>query len=93
MDLIVDNIEEVIVKTKSQLRQHLPDLKGIFKDVESYIAEEVSIIEALINDGKSVIPEISYKDIDAENIDIETINLVKKKRLCGNQKRIFKISD
>ena len=88
MDLIVDNIEEVIVKTKSQLRQHLPDLKGIFKDVESYIAEEVSIIEALINDGKSVIPEISYKDIDAENIDIETINLVKK-RGCVVIRNVF----
>ena len=88
MDLIINNLKEAIVQTKSQLKQHLPDLKGIFKDVESYIAEEVSIIETLINEGKSVIPEISYENIGAENIDIETIDLVKK-RGCVIIRNVF----
>ena len=79
MDLIIDNIEEEIVQAKGQLKQKLPDLIGIFQDVENYIAEEVSIIETAINEGKSVIPEVSYEDINAENIDIETIDLVKKR--------------
>ena len=52
MDLIIENIEEAIVQTKSQLQQNLPDLTGIFKDVARYIAEEVSIIETSINEGK-----------------------------------------
>ena len=79
MDLIIDNIEEEIVQAKGQLKQKLPDLIGIFQDVENYIAEEVSIIETAINEGKSVIPEVSYEDINAENIDIETVDLVKKR--------------
>jgi len=88
MDLIIDNLKETIVQTKSQLKQHLPDIKGIFKDVENYIAEEVSIIETSINEGKSVIPEISYEDIDTEIIDIETIDLVKK-RGCVVIRNVF----
>ena len=88
MDLIIDNIEEAIVKTKKQLKQNLPDLKGIFKEVESYIAEEVSIIQTLVNEEKAVIPEISYEDIDEEDIDMETIDLIKK-RGCVVIRNVF----
>ena len=92
MDLIIDNIEEEIVQAKGQLKQKLPDLIGIFQDVENYIAEEVSIIETAINEGKSVIPEVSYEDINAENIDIETIDLVKK-RGCLVIRNVFSKSE
>ena len=78
MDLMIDNIEEAIVNTKKQFKSTLPDLKEIFKDVERYISEEVSIIETSIKEGKSVIPEILYKDLDAENIDTKTMDLGKK---------------
>ena len=88
MDLIIDNIEEAIVKTKKQLKQNLPDLKGIFKEVESCIAEEVSIIQTLIADGKEVIPDISYKDIEDEKVNQETIHLIKK-RGCIVIRNIF----
>jgi len=88
MDLIIDNIEEAIVKTKKQLKQNLPDLKGIFKEVENYIAEEVSIIQTLVNEEKAVIPEISYEDIDEEDIDMETIDLIKK-RGCVVIRNVF----
>ncbi len=88
MDLIIDNIEEAIVKTKKQLKQNLPDLKGIFKEVESCIAEEVSIIQTLIADGKEVIPYISYKDIEDEKVNQETIDLIKK-RGCVIIRNVF----
>jgi len=88
MNLIIDNIEEAIVKTKGQLKQNLPDLIGIFKDVENYIEEEVSVIETSINEKKSVIPEISYENIDSENINAETIDLVKK-RGCVIIRNVF----
>ena len=88
MDLIIDNLTEAIAQTKSQLKQHLPDLKGIFKDVENYIAEEVSLIETSIKEGKSVIPEILYEDLDAEKIDTKTIDLVKK-RGCVVIRNVF----
>ena len=88
MDLIIDNIEEAIVNTKKQLKSALPDLKEIFKDVEHYISEEVSIIEASIHEGKSVIPEILYQDIENGNIDLDTIDLVKK-RGCVVIRNVF----
>ena len=88
MDLIIDNIEEAIVNTKKQLKSNLPDLKEIFKDVERYISEEVSIIETSIKEGKSVIPEISYEDIDNGNIDLDTIDYVKK-RGCVVIRNVF----
>ena len=50
MDLIIDNINQAIVDTKKQLKKNLPDLKGIFNDLESDIKAEVSIIENLIKD-------------------------------------------
>jgi len=34
MDLIIDNINQAIVDTKKQLKKNLPELKGIFKDLE-----------------------------------------------------------
>ena len=59
MDLIIDNINQAIVDTKKQLKKNLPELKGIFEDLDSSIKEEVSLIENLVRDGKTVIPEIN----------------------------------
>ena len=81
-------LSEAIVNTKKQLKSALPDLKEIFKDVEHYISEEVSIIEASIHEGKSVIPEILYQDIENGNIDLDTIDLVKK-RGCVVIRNVF----
>jgi len=63
MDLIIDNINQAIVDTKKQLKKNLPELKGIFKDLESDMKAEVSLIENLIRDGKAVIPEVNYEAI------------------------------
>ena len=63
MDLIIDNINQAIVDTKKQLKKNLPELKDIFEDLESSMKEEVSLIENLVRDGKSFIPEIDYEAI------------------------------
>ena len=61
MDLLIDNIEQAIVDTKKQLKTNLPELKGIFQDLESDMKAEVSLIEDLVRDGKAVIPEVNYE--------------------------------
>ena len=61
MDLIIDNINQAIVDTKKQLKKNLPELKGIFKDLESDMKAEVSLIENLIRDGKAFITDVNYK--------------------------------
>jgi len=88
MDLIIDNINQVIVDTKKQLKKNLPELKGIFKDLESDIKAEVSLIENLIRDGKTVIPEINYEAIKNEQVD-KTIIASIKHRGCVVIRNVF----
>ena len=88
MDLIIDNINQAIVDTKKQLKKNLPDLKGIFNDLESDIKAEVSIIENLIKDGKTVIPEIHYEAINNEQVD-KTIIASIKHRGCVVIRNVF----
>ena len=88
MDLIIDNINQAIVDTKKQLKKNLPDLKGIFNDLESDIKAEVSLIENLIRDGKTVIPEIHYEAINNEQVD-KTIIASIKHRGCVVIRNVF----
>ena len=88
MDLLINNIEQVIVDTKKQLKTNLPELKGIFQDLENYIKQEVSQIEDLAREGKPVIPEINYETIENEKVD-ETIIVSIKNRGCAVIKSVF----
>ena len=88
MDLIIDNINQAIVDTKKQLKKNLPELKGIFKDLESDIKADVSLIENLIRDGKTVIPEINYEAIKNEQVD-KTIIASIKHRGCVVIRNVF----
>ncbi len=88
MDLIIDNINQAIVDTKKQLKKNLPELKGIFKDLERDMKAEVSLIENLIRDGKAVIPEVNYKAIKKEQVD-KTIVAAIKHRGCAVIRNVF----
>ena len=88
MDLIIDNINQAIVDTKKQLKKNLPELKGIFKDLESDMKAEVSLIENLIRDGKAVIPEVNYEAIKKEQVD-KTLVAAIKHRGCAVIRNVF----
>ena len=88
MDLLINNIEQAIVDTKKQLKTNLPELKGIFQDLEKYIKQEVSQIEDLAREGKPVIPEINYETIENEKVD-ETIIVSIKNRGCAVIRSVF----
>ena len=88
MDLLIDNIEQAIVDTKKQLTTNLPELKGIFQDLESDMKAEVSLIEDLVRDGKAVIPEVNYEAIQNDQVD-ETIVASIKHRGCAVIRSVF----
>ena len=88
MDLLIDNIEQAIVDTKKQLKTNLPELKGIFQDLESDMKAEVSLIEDLVRDGKAVIPEVNYEAIQNDQVD-ETIVASIKHRGCAVIRSVF----
>ena len=88
MDLIIDNINQAIVDTKKQLKKNLPELKGIFEDLESSMKEEVSLIENLDRDGNTVIPEINYEAIKNEQVDKKIIKSIKH-RGCAVIRNVF----
>ena len=88
MDLLIDNIEQAIVDTKKQLRTNLPELKGIFQDLESDMKAEVSLIEDLVRDGKAVIPEVNYEAIQNDQVD-KTIVASIKHRGCAVIRSVF----
>jgi hypothetical protein len=88
MDLLIDDIEQAIVDTKKQLKTNLPELKGIFQDLESDMKAEVSLIEDLVRDGKAVIPEVNYEAIQNDQVD-ETIVASIKHRGCAVIRSVF----
>ena len=88
MDLLINNIEQAIVDTKKQLKTNLPELKGIFQDLESDMKAEVSLIEDLVRDGKAVIPEVNYEAIQNDQVD-ETIVASIKHRGCAVIRSVF----
>ncbi len=88
MDFLIDNIEQAIVDTKKQLKTNLPELKGIFQDLESDMKAEVSLIEDLVRDGKAVIPEVNYEAIQNDQVD-ETIVASIKHRGCAVIRSVF----
>lgn len=88
MDLIIENIEQAIVETKKKIKHNLPDLKGVFHDLERSLEEEVNQIESLKRDGQSIIPEIRYEAIDNRQIDDDMVRLVKQ-RGCVIVREVF----
>ena len=88
MDLIIDNINQAIVDTKKQLKKNLPELKGIFKDLESDMKAEVSLIENLIRNGKAVIPEVNYEAIKNDQVDKKIVATIKL-RGCAVIRNVF----
>ena len=88
MDLIIDNIKQAIVDTKRQLRTNLPELKGIFQDLENEIKIEVDLIEDLVNERKAVIPEVNFEAIENHQVDGEIVASIKH-RGCAVIRNVF----
>ena len=75
-----------IEKLKSKLKDYSKDYKENFKEIEKYIKSEIDEISKLKASKKSIIPEISFNQINQRNTQIvESI----KKRGCVIIRDVF----
>ena len=81
-----DDINNLIVVEKKNLRKKSKDFIKNFKKIEKCIEEEIAEIENLKNSSKSIIPEIAFNQLNKNNYEkIKEIN----KRGCVIVRNVF----
>jgi GNAT superfamily N-acetyltransferase len=72
LNIRVDKIGEHIKALKQDLRAKLPDLKRVMAEVEDEIRREVDEIAAARAAGRSLVPVLDFKDVEAGRISDAT---------------------
>ena len=72
-----DQLSDQIIASKKKLRNKSKDYVLNFKKIVEFIKKEIAEIEILKNSSKSIIPEISYDELDL--VDSKTIEIVHKR--------------
>ena len=81
-----DDINNLIIVEKNKLRKKSKDFIQNFKKIENYIKKEIDEIHNLKNSSKSIIPEISFNQLQNNNDEkIKEIN----KRGCVIIRNVF----
>ena len=65
------NIEEIIIKEKSILRNKSKNFRENFSKIEKYILSEIIKIEDLKKNNKQIIPEIKFQDLNSNTEEFE----------------------
>jgi len=63
-------IENKIIESKKKLRELSSDFRKNFLNIEDFVSKEVAIIEQNKKNNKKIIPEINFKDLSENNIDV-----------------------
>ena len=79
MTIDPDHIDQQIINLKRTLRAELPDLRQRFQQVEDHIRFEVDAVRAEQDNSGSVIPELNYADIVANNVSDSAIDYIKRR--------------
>ena len=79
MSINTENIPEQICTLKHRTHKQCPDMAERFREVEARVSEEISTIEYSKQRGQSVVPEIAFSDIVANQVDDTTIKAVKRR--------------
>ena len=74
---MIDQLSDQIISSKKKLRNKSKDYVLNFKKIEEFIKKEIAEIEILKNSSKSIIPEISYDELDL--VDSKTIENIHKR--------------
>ena len=74
---MTDQLSDQIISSKKKLRNKSKDYVLNFKKIEEFIKKEIAEIEILKNSSKSIIPEISYDELDL--VDSKTIENIHKR--------------
>ena len=74
---MTDHFSDQIISSKIKLRNKSKDYVLNFKKIEEFIKKEIAEIEIFKNSSKSIIPEISYHELDL--VDSKTIENIHKR--------------
>jgi hypothetical protein len=79
MSIDTQNLADVIVSTKRQLRKQIPNYTKVFAEVLEHVNQEVEAIQEERMRGKSVIPEIDYVDLVSNQVNDRQLQSLKRR--------------
>jgi hypothetical protein len=79
LNIRADRIGEHIKALKQELRAKLPDLKKIMAEVEGFTRREVDEIATARAAGRTLVPEIDFKDIEAGKVSEATKDALRRR--------------
>ena len=82
----LNNIQEIIIQEKKNLKSKSENYKENFLQIEKYITSEILKIEDLKKNNQNIIPEVIFDDL---NLNSEEFKLKVKKRGCVVIRDVF----
>jgi len=82
----LNNIQEIIIQEKKNLKSKSENYKENFLQIEKYITSEILKIEDLKKNNQNIIPEVKFDDL---NLNLEEFKLKVKKRGCVVIRDVF----
>ena len=82
----LDNIEEIIIQEKNNLKSKSKNYIENFLEIEKFITDEIISIEELNKNNKNIIPEVKFDDL---KLNLKDLTLEVKKRGCVVIRDVF----
>jgi len=82
----LNNIEEIIIQEKYNLKNKSTNYKENFSQIEKFITDEIIKIEKLNKNNQNIIPEINFDDL---KLNLKDFKLEVKKRGCVVIRDVF----
>ena len=82
----LDNIEEIIIQEKNNLKSKSKNYIENFFEIEKFITDEIISIEELNKNNKNIIPEVKFDDL---KLNLKDLTLEVKKRGCVVIRDVF----
>ena len=82
----LDNIEEIIIQEKNNLKSKSKNYIENFLEIENFITDEIISIEELNKNNKNIIPEVKFDDL---KLNLKDLTLEVKKRGCVVIRDVF----
>ena len=82
----LDNLEEIIIQEKNNLKSKSKNYIENFLVIEKFITDEIISIEELNKNNKNIIPEVKFDDL---KLNLKDLTLEVKKRGCVVIRDVF----
>ena len=82
----LNNIDEIIIQEKNNLKSKSKDYKENFLEIEKFITDEIINIEELNKNNKNIIPEVKFDDL---KLNLKDFTSEVKRRGCVVIRDVF----